>query len=468
VFQKDAKMIGVRQYFLRTFYLKFDVEPLDTNDQHDLVRIATAYCWIIAKSADDAHRKAVFHIKKDEWRIVDNISHAEEVSREDFADRDIGLKAYDNAQRDGNAIVYAAVARDGKTEMGPIELKTKMSIDISSFLEERKRNRLRGRCFHYTAGDNCSNYSMAHSIQKGKLLSEIARDGHVFGLSHYFGTKKKNRGRLSYKRIGINEISTFRGFCNKHDKELFRPIDDHALIPTNEQAILYGYRSLCRELFVKENAMNLVVSELEEVELPAVRNMLIGMAKGTYIGLRELQTHKNYFDETLNKSQFEDVRYVLFKTTNKPNIVFSGIIYPDYDFLGNQLQDLGDPNSRLGLITYCSAWIEHGWGFLFAWHSTSSTVCESFIDSLKKAAKQKGNYQDYLFKLAVGCGNHAISPEWWEGLPNESKNAMIERISDIVDVLADVESSYLSMGLEGISDWKFNEVVSNIGIHESL
>ncbi len=450
--------------FLKTFYLKFNVEPKETNDQYDLVSSATACCWIIAKNADDARRKAVFEIEKFEWRIVDYVSNAKEVTIDDFADRDIGLKTYANAQRYGSVIIYAAVARDGKTEMGPVELKPKRAMDIASYIKESKRNRQRGRCLHYAAGDDCSNYSMAHSIQRSRLLAEIARNGHIYGLSRDFGDIKQNRGRQSYKEIGINETSTFRGFCNKHDNELFRPIDDHSLIPTNEQAMLYGYRSLCRELFVKQNAMDIFDHELEAVELPAARNMLIGMAEGTYIGLRELELHKKYYDETLKNSKFEEVRYVLFKSTNKPNTVFSGLIYPDYDFSGNELQDLTDPDSKLALITYCSAWTELGWGFLFTWHSTSSEICERFIDSLRIAAEQTGNYQDYLFRLAVGCENHAISPEWWEGLPDEKKNAIIERISDIADVLADVESSYLSVGLKGISDWKFNEVVSNIGI----
>ena len=360
------------------------------------------------------------------------------------------------------------VARDGKTNMGPIELKPKRAIDISSFIKERKRNRLRGRCFHYAAGVDCSDYSMAHSIQKNKLLSEIAINGHVYGLSHDFGAIKRNSGRKLYKKIGINEISTFLGFCNRHDNELFRPIDDHALIPTKEQVLLYGYRSLCKELFVKQNSIDNLITTLEGVENSAIRDMLLGMVAGTYIGLKGLETHKSYYDETLKNSQFEEVKYVLFQSTNKPNIVFSGLIYPDYDFLGNHLQDLGAPDSKLEFIAYCSAWTERGWGFLFTWHSTSTTICEKFIDTLRKAAMQKGNYNDYLFRLAVGCENHAISPVWWECLPDESKKKIIDRFTEITDIHAEIDNTYLANGLEEISDWKFCEIISNIGIEERL
>src|SRR5574337_1945141 len=54
----------------------------------------------------------------------------------------------------------------------------------------------------------------------------------------------------------INKVSTFLGFCKYHDNNLFKPIDDQYLIPTDQQVLLYAYRSLSRELFVKENVLN--------------------------------------------------------------------------------------------------------------------------------------------------------------------------------------------------------------------
>ena len=441
---------------------------MESNDQYDLVSGATACCWVLAKSKDDAHRKAVFEIEKYDWKITDYVSYAVEVTRDDFVGKDVGLESYDKAQKYSRAVVYIAVARDGKTKMGPIELRPRKSIDLAEFMKQQKRNRQRGRCFHYAAGDSCSDFSMAHSIQKSRMLSVIARNGHVYGLNHDFGALKKNAGRQSYKEIGINEISTFFGFCGKHDNELFRPIDDCALVPTNEQAMLYGYRSLCKELFAKQNAIELYNNEVATTDQPAVRDMFLSMAEGTYLGLKELEAHKELFDQPLKHSNFEEARYVLFRSSNRPNVVFSGLMYPDYDFSGNELQSLGDPDAKLDLITYSSAWMERGWGFLFVWHSKCAPICERFISSLKQAAADHGNYQDFLFRLAVGCENHAISPEWWEGLPSRSRNLVVERISDVVDVLSDVESKYLSVGLEGISDWKFDDIVSNIGIGESL
>ena len=51
------------------------------------------------------------------------------------------------------------------------------------------------------------------------------------------------------ERIGVSDASTFMGFCQNHDKELFKPIENGATISASndEQMFLFLYRSICRE-----------------------------------------------------------------------------------------------------------------------------------------------------------------------------------------------------------------------------
>jgi hypothetical protein len=124
-------------------------------------------------------------------------------------------------------------------------------------------------------------------------LSAIAQHGLVYKISSDIGSLKKNKGRLIYKKYGINKVSTFFGFCQKHDNELFKPIDNDVLIPTDQQILLYSYRSLCRELFVSENALELVQNQLENgVNQDAIKKMLSGYVIGKSFGLKNLNSHK--------------------------------------------------------------------------------------------------------------------------------------------------------------------------------
>ena len=52
---------------------------------------------------------------------------------------------------------------------------------------------------------------------------------------------------FSPELFGQNEVSVFRGFCNKHDTALFRNLDAGALEPTVDDCMKLIYRSVTRE-----------------------------------------------------------------------------------------------------------------------------------------------------------------------------------------------------------------------------
>jgi len=63
----------------------------------------------------------------------------------------------------------------------------------------------------------------------------------------------------------------------------------------------------------------------------------------------------------------------------------------------------------------------------------------------------------------TNCENFAISPKWWEKLNEDIKEKITDRATSMADIFAVTEKSYLMEGLEGVSDWKFKNVISNMG-----
>ncbi len=444
--------------------MTFRVTPTDENENHAMVQGASAHCWVVEDRPEDALSKASFYVSKYDWIIEEIEDYPVETIRGDFIDKDIGLENYDKAKEDGIAIVFSAWSSDGKTTLGPKQMKQSYIFDINNYLETIKRNRNTGRCLHYDSDEECKEIINAHSIQRALSLSTIACDGHVCRITADFGTLKKNKGKLTCQKIGINKASTFLGFCKKHDNEIFKKIDNSPLVPTDEQIFLYGYRSLCRELFVKENTLNtmeiLVKSESSQ---GAIKELFSNFRKGTAFGLKNLRRHKERYDDSLKKEHCQGIKYVLFTSAQKPFIAFSGLFYPDFDFMGRYLQDLGDHNADMELITFCSAPMTKGWGFLFSWHESSSKVCVDFMESLATMIHEDMKLEDMLFRLVIAnCENHAISPHWWEHLPEIHQKEILERASKMVDPLVATPQSYLMEGFEGIADWKFDTVLSNM------
>lgn len=449
---------------MNTYFLTLNVVPTEDNAQYEMIKGALVHCWILEDSPENAFSKGSFYVSKYDWVVEKIETYPIETSRDDFIEKDLGLQNYDKAQEDGIAVVFLAWSRNGKTTSGPKELRPSYSVDINRFLKTLKKFKNRGRCLHYDSGKRCKEIVHAHSIQRERALSAIAYDGHVYKITSDIGTLGRNKGTLSCQRHGINRVSTFLGFCKEHDNELFEEIDKHPLIPTDEQIFLYGYRSLCRELFAKENSLNIIESQLNEgPNQKAIKDLLSDIRKGTAFGLDNLRKHKLRYDESLKKKQYHNIEYVIFASTQNPFMAFSGLFYPDFDFLGRCLQDLGDHETELELITFCSAPMSSGWGFLFSWHISSSKVCVDFMRSLATMIHESRKLEDLLFRLVISnCENHAISPQWWENLPDSQKEQIIHRASKMADVLSNTPQSYLMEGLEGIATWKFNNVISNM------
>lgn len=448
---------------MNTYFLQYQVIPTVDNEQYELAEGASAHCWVLENNPQTAATKAAFQISKFDWEITNLETPPIEVKEEDFAERDLGLEQFKKAQVDGMAIIYLGWARDKKTSAGPIALKSSYKANLQEFLKEQKKQRNRGRCLHYDAGHRCREIINAHSIQKRGLLSVISQKGHVYTLAAEMSDLKNNFGIPEYKKKGINNVSTFLGFCKQHDNSLFKPIDDQNLIPTDQQVMLYAYRSIARELFVKENVLNLLKRWVKKTEHKFMKQYLEDYNAATAFGYKNLERHKVIYDKSLKSRSFHDVRYVLFLSNEKPTVAFSGLLYPDFDFMGRQLQNLGNHQEQLQLITFCSAPMINGWGYLFSWHITSSSVCTEYMRSLATMMHEGNPVGDLLFRMVIlNCENCAISPEWWELLSEKQrKEIMMAGVSNM-HPFTPMKSNYLCEGLEGVSGWHFDSVMSNM------
>lgn len=449
---------------LKTFYVVFEIGPTINNENYDLIEAGFAICMIVEENSQDAYTKAKFFVERDDWKIENLHIHPIDVTESNFLGNEDDLQQYRKAQKERMAIYYIVRARDeaGLEEPTRLTHKTSNRFNLNDWLNQQKKFSEKGRCLHYDNGKNCNEIISAHSIQKNQSLSAIEDNGHVYVVSRDIGDLKKNKEYITYKKHGINKVSTFLGFCKKHDNELFEPIDNSVLFPTNQQAFLYAYRSLCRELFVKQNAIDLIESESQNSQLnQAIKKLLESHKIGTEFGLNNLKAHKFEYDNSLKNMSYSDINYTLFISKQQPCVAFSGLFYPDFDFMGRQLQDLGNHATNLELITMCFAPMNNGkWGFLFAWHKSSSKVCDEFMGSLDTMICKNKKIGDLLFRLVISnCENIAISPKWWETLSTSSIEKISLKATSMADPFSIIQPDYLMTGLEGIAAWEFEDAV---------
>lgn len=334
-----------------------------------------------------------------------------------------------------------------------------MSIG-ADYQREMKRESARGRCLHFERGAQCDEIISAHSIQKQGQLALIAEGSHVYRLNTDLSTLKKSGGTPHPRKVGVNKASTFAGFCKRHDNALFAPIDTQPLRPDRQQAALYAYRSICREYFVKENAVAVLSRMKDHANLSAdQRSMVKSALLGHSLGFEGLKHHKAAYDDALRRGRYEEIQFTYFASTSRCSLQVSGLLYPDRDFQAQMLQDLGSWQSPLDLITFFTAPTPEGWAFGFAWHNSSNRTCVSFLQSLARAVPFGEGIEDALLRFVLSCcENHAVRISWWDALSPEARQSATERMQLMVHPNIPVPTNYLATGCEDIADWMFEYI----------
>lgn len=301
-------------------------------------------------------------------------------------------------------------------------------------------------CLHPNANkDSCNGKSRAHTIQRSGVLDSIAINGHVGQLRPAMDPES-GPGIAEMELVGLREASTFPGLCNKHDTELFRPIETELVTFRRDQIFLFSYRALLREYFTKlqaQNQLKFMRAYLQKHELRNPMNdmYLEGSSLGTDHGFAALAHHKKIYDECLKYERFDEIRSVVIKYDRKSPLLCAGAFSPEYTYDGELLQDLADLNFIQDFISI-SIWnVEHRGVAIIAWHSSSDHSCRPFAKSLLKIPNKR--LPARLASLAFEHSENVFfSPTWWDAIPRKNKLIFARRMGSGLP-LTDRKPNYL-------------------------
>jgi len=295
-------------------------------------------------------------------------------------------------------------------------------------------------CLHPNARTDCSEKVIrAHTIQKGSSLKRIAEDGHVLGLSADLAELARNGGKVGVKRVGINQASTFSGFCGHHDKLTFSPVEDVPFAATDEQCFLLGYRAMCRELYQKTTALEATnyMRTLDRghpvEEQIGLQRFLDGMERGQSAGYRDLVDRKSDFDRILLSGLFSEVSNYVILTNDIPDVLASFGVTVTFDFHGNKLQNISDDDKLLDSLYVSIIATEAGGAVVLAWRDAHSHACTKFVQSLSALPDQ--DVPDAIVRLVFEYSeNTFFRQSWWNTLDTHLQYALVDRITSAADV----------------------------------
>lgn len=282
--------------------------------------------------------------------------------------------------------------------------------------------------------DSCSkNIIKAHTISKSGCLSDIADDtNHVLGLKPNISSMKKHKGVLGPKKIGINQASTFTGFCSYHDSSIFSPLEDKGFIATEEQCFLLAYRSIARDVYTKSDPEKFInflrnsdrgMSLKEQVNVQAFSKVL---DITTALDKKEFTEYKVKFDEYLIKKDFNQLSHFIIVFKQPPPVMVSAMIAPNIDFSGNSIQENTNPKAVLQHVMF-NSFSNEGKGFVvFSW-LIQDEIIKNFVGSLKNIEQHK-MLSALISFFFIYAENVYISPSWWSGLTEIQQKSIIKKI----------------------------------------
>lgn len=315
-------------------------------------------------------------------------------------------------------------------------------------------------CLHPSASNSaCSGRIVrAHTVRRSADLKAIARDGHVYQGAADQKILQRTGGKVSPQFVGINEASTFWGFCQVHDTATFAPLETRAFGPTEEQAFLLAYRPLVKELYLKHRQLETsdVLREMDKGKTPVSQILLqeiaAAHADSAKAALSDLTHHKSNFDRLLLARQFSSVRFVCIHFDRAPDIMCSGFLQALYTFGGTPIQDLLD-EGILEQFGFSLIATETGGAAVFSWLDDSDAASGALVDSLLSLPTNE--IPDALVRFALSeLENCFIRPEWWEALGADTQRSLVERMNHNVNILAPLRTDCLVDDGVRAASWK--------------
>lgn len=267
----------------------------------------------------------------------------------------------------------------------------------------------------------------AHTVSKSSSLKEIADStNHVLGLKFDLSALDRSNGIKKLDRIGVNQASTFQGFCTKHDNEIFSCVEDVPFAGQENQCFALMYRATAKALYSKEGGVNSNQflrnsdrgrSLLEQHLIQFAVRSFDGV---TRLDLLDIYAIKDKLDKFLSKNNRcgAGLKHVIISFQRPLPVAISSVVAPFSDFDGSVIQNLKNSSVKAQYMVF-NSFSSNGVGYVvFSWFR-SDNVIDVFIDSL---ICEGASIFNKLIVLFFGTSeNLFVSPSWYDSLLSEQK-----------------------------------------------
>lgn len=276
----------------------------------------------------------------------------------------------------------------------------------------------------------------SHTISATSLRMISDKGNLIYPKIKPFTEKTQTTG--AFERIGIKKASTFKGFCNTHDSEVFRPVDTKDLKITTENMALLFIRSLYQEQQKKDIAKKFLY-QIADSEEPFIRDALKANADGQTVGADFMSRQLIELNHQIERKDCKDILYLCLTCDIQQPFAYACC----YNFALENLERRYGPSvnisyirgSFIGAIPTIS-----GTTFIVAWHKGDSSEMKPFLERLSNATKA---IPEFFFQFGIEkCENFFFDPRWYGSHSDIKKDYLLNIYQESTGYYLPVQNRY--------------------------
>lgn len=258
---------------------------------------------------------------------------------------------------------------------------------------------------------SCNNLAIySHVLQKNGFISSIAEEGHVYKHEYYFPDEK-----FRFKKVGINQVFTFKGFCSYHDDSLFKEIEKKNVnLNDYKTNLTFAYRVIAQEIVKKKIAIEVCETKIHE-GLGDVSNLKSNI-NAQKLGIEDAIYTQKIIENNLNTPNLKDFN-VYFRYVEFLNVCASGVYTfettKEINEMPLEISKLPLTDIFVNILPYC------GKTFVsFVVLKTNSLNCNTYLSNKWKLSDEL--FVKFLSDVLLSqMENWIISPSFYEKIKKD-------------------------------------------------
>ncbi|NMH24929.1 hypothetical protein [Flavobacterium solisilvae] len=301
-----------------------------------------------------------------------------------------------------------------------------LSRELASKKKAFKNESRIEECFHHKK-DECNGLiKQAHSIQRNGRLSILESDVNGNMCVYTFTSHKSTKERWldDLVPIGKKEASTFFGFCDYHDTNLFSPIENFQFDKSLKHLFLHSYRSYAHSYHRKHEEYKIYNNPESEFVKSLPKDWVEILKMGVEMGVKDLKFYKHQLDAALENEQYDFFKYLVYEKEGLYPFAVSSQISPTVSYKNKPMNNHLKPNEPYSqpILTFLP---DRTTTFVILAIFPNDKNGEILLDELKELNAVE--LEKVITSLIIAnCENTFFSPKVWNKLNQNQKRIFLD------------------------------------------